>query len=297
MKRYILYVLALLFCKSAVNQNLTSLNFLPQEEFFINPAIAGTNTQIPLTFIARQQWLGFGKKAPRVFNLSLHGIKEVYGMGIKLISERYGNTTETSSSLAYAYHINTGSGSPKVSIGAAIKAVQFTIDESQFNYFDADDPILIKGKESALVPNIDLGLLAYTDQFSVGISVNQLLASTIKIGSEENKQQRSFHIHGNYQFKVENYVLKPSLFVHYPNTSKISFSTGIELMYNQTLSGGIYYRNTKDIVFLLLYRLNNYQVGYSYNYTTGVLRNFQSGSHEIFLGMLLKSNTKPKSLI
>jgi len=66
------------------------------------------------------------------------------------------------------------------------------------------------------------------------------------------------------------------------------------------LWGGLSYRTSSSIVFLLAYQINKeVKVGYSYDYTIGKIRTYGGGSHEIMIstsfGGINKSRETPKT--
>src|SRR6187402_14633 len=72
----------------------------------INPAYAGADEALSLTFIQRSQWTGV-ENAPNTQTLSGHTLfkKKQVGLGITLVNDRIGVHQNINALTSYAYHI------------------------------------------------------------------------------------------------------------------------------------------------------------------------------------------------
>src|SRR5258708_29914263 len=75
----------------------------------INPAYAGADEKLSLTFINRNQWSGI-EGAPTTQTLSAHTLfkKKQFGLGFLLVNDQIGVHRNVNASVSYAYHIQTG---------------------------------------------------------------------------------------------------------------------------------------------------------------------------------------------
>src|SRR5258708_7244122 len=74
----------------------------------INPAYAGADEKLSLTFINRNQWNGI-EGAPTTQTLSAHTLfkKKQFGIGFLLVNDQIGIHRNVNAGVSYAYHIQT----------------------------------------------------------------------------------------------------------------------------------------------------------------------------------------------
>jgi type IX secretion system PorP/SprF family membrane protein len=78
---------------------------------------------------------------------------------------------------------------------------------------------------------------------------------------------------------------KPSMLLRYENGSKLQYDLNMNVLINDIFWIGASYRSDESIVALFEYQINRkFRVGYSYDYTLGILGSYSSGSHELMIG-------------
>lgn len=153
-------------------------------------------------------------------------------------------------------------------------------------------------------------------KLTVGLSATHLTASSFSKQLDDkiitgdarlfNYQiDRTYYLSAQYQLALgssDTWVLKPGLFV---KTDAVSTSVqlGGIMEYDQQFWGGIDYR-FQDAVALMLganFQMNGenaggglLKVGYSYDFSTSNIRNYSSGSHELFVRYCFAVSPKPK---
>jgi type IX secretion system PorP/SprF family membrane protein len=75
----------------------------------INPAYAGADEALSLTFIHRSQWAGV-ENAPQTQTLSAHTLfkRKHFGLGLTIVNDKIGVHKNLSILSNYAYHLRTG---------------------------------------------------------------------------------------------------------------------------------------------------------------------------------------------
>lgn len=291
----------------------------------INPAVAGTEDYTSLRFTSRQQWVGI-KGAPSTQVLSLHsriGQANFYNrkgminketefddkgniiqkkgfifsgkeaVGGVLYNDRNGPIGKTGIQLVYAYHLplnsmrNRFNKAPMVSFGLGLSFMQFTIDESQFELFDANDPIISGAKESFFIPDVNFGAYLYTNEYYAGFSATQLVQPRIRLegsSSKDNKIVRHYFFVAGYKYETYNeFILEPSILVKATEYVPVQVEINGRMHIND-INFGLSYRTNNDIVLLFGMKVGRYYFGYSFDYSMANIIQYSSGSHEIVLG-------------
>src|SRR4051812_32511326 len=108
---------------SAVAQQLPEMSQYLNNDFLLNPAIAGTKAYAPATIGYRVQWLNFTDQ-PTTQIGSIHGsMNKNVGIGLAIVNAVAGPTSMTSAQFAYSYKIKLNE-KLKLSFGLAPMLIQ-----------------------------------------------------------------------------------------------------------------------------------------------------------------------------
>lgn len=259
-------------------------------DFFINPAVAGTKNYSPLRLTLRNQWTNF-TDAPKTQTLSFHtNYFEGMGVGAMIINDKTGPLNQTGLELAYAYHMDV-SDDAKLSLGLSAKAIQYVLDERKIELADEDDPVIQGIVDKTLVPDASFGAYFFSENYFVGLSVPQLFQTSIRYdGSEKrvNKEIRHYYLTGGYKFEInDDFDLEPSLLVKTILKAPTQFDINVKSTYKDLVWAGISYRYKESIVALIGLEWERFNLGYAYDFTTTNIRGYSAGSHEVMLGMII----------
>src|ERR1035437_1529124 len=104
MKKILLLFVIASIAKQSYAQQLPEFSQYLNNDYLLNPAIAGTKSYAPATISTRVQWLSFSN-APVTQIGSIHGsLTKNVGLGFSVIKATAGPTATTSMQLAYSYH-------------------------------------------------------------------------------------------------------------------------------------------------------------------------------------------------
>ena len=180
--RKTLYILGLLVVSlnAAAQQQVTFTNFL-LNDYYYNPAIAGSRKVHVANLSYRSQWTGFDG-APKTILGSFYGSvknKGKHGYGAMIVSDKTGMTQRTGFYLNYAHHIKL---SEKFKLGLGIQPgdIQYRVALYEARLADQGDDILTGSVLSANAIDVNAGLHLYSDKFFFMGSVNQLLGEQVK---------------------------------------------------------------------------------------------------------------------
>jgi len=273
-----------------------------------NPAYAGSNNQICLTTLGRQQWMGLSETneqgnsvnvAPQTFLFSIDGNVDFLrgGFGAVVYKDKLGHEDNIGLKLGYSYKHAIGPG--HLSGGIMLGFLNKVIDYSAFNAINENDPLLNGAKESDMIFDMSFGAFyRVPGSFYAGISSSQLLQSesTFPDNLGSPKLKRHYYITGGYNYTLPSMPeleLQPSILIKSEFVTA-QFDINCLLLWNSQIWGGASYRSTDAVVLFLggkpflnstISSMEALSFGIAYDITTSALggagRSF--GSAEIML--------------
>ena len=295
MKKTIITLLISLLAIGSQAQQMAHFSQYLLNDFFLNPAIAGTKDYSPVRLTYRSQWAGF-EGAPKTMGLSFHSnYLDNMGFGGILINDKTGPLTQTGVELAYSYHIKVSDGA-KLALGLSAKATQYSLDESQITLEETDDPTFSGVSIATLVPDAGFGAYFFSESYFVGLSVPQLFQAKVRYNKDDeslNKEVRHYYLSGGYNFELnDDFSLQPSLLLKTVFTAPTTFDLNIKATYKNMFSLGVSYRLKDAIVAIIGFEKENFILGYAYDVTISNVRKYSAGSHEIMLGYNIPNSKK-----
>jgi len=319
-KRFICHILFLLILTSYGELTAQQLPIFSQyllNGFVVNPALAGHDGYTSFNTTARQQWLGF-KEAPQTYsaswqsrllqrsykiinnpvrksNMVLPSTKGRVGLGAYVINDVNAKVARTGISFTYAYHIIMNN--QQLSFGLAAKAFQYRIYRESLSFGEAGDPVLNGDFNTvAYSPDADFGVLFQGFDYFVGVSVNNMLQTSVLIGANELpdfKTFRHYWIMGGYRFGLTDEIdLEPSTLLRTTENWNPLGDFTLKLYYSDLYWGGISYRTNKSLIAMVGIRVEGLYFGYSFDWGFSEIGHFNYGSHEITLSVKLGSNAR-----
>ena len=252
----------------------------------INPAFSGFRDAISISSLYRSAL--YGDMGSSNIQLNVHspiGNSKVAVGGV--VNYDYTPNVENLYSImsTYAYRIYLGSGRLAFGLSAGMYGVNG--DLSGVALRDPLDPAFSSEAYQRWFPNFGAGVLYYTEQFFVGLSVPEFLSRPNEnqtIGSANIDNYR-FILTGAYQFNIsDNVRLKPALWIDY-NQASTTFKASLNVgLFDSRLYVGAAYDYPNFAIALLNIQVNpQWLVGYAYTFNTGPLSTSLGGSHEVVL--------------
>ena len=284
-------------------------------QFLLNPAVAGTGEHIDLKTGFRQQWAGI-EDAPRTYyvsgNISLGNQggkllkgnnlsgKSGHGVGFIAMKDQTGPLSWTSFYVSYAYHMQI-SQDFMVSLGASGGFQQFYLDGSQLRYVDRT--VAGIGAIRNTTPDANLGMWVYSKNMYFGASIQQIVPSKIDgynapaSTNGVNQLAKHYFLTAGYKFEInKEFSLIPSFMAKIQNPAPVSFDVNCKVVFKEKVWAGLSYRLSDGITTMAGFVLKDViNISYAYDYITSDLSAFQSGSHEIILGVKFGSKGKKRS--
>lgn len=259
----------------------------------VNPAYAtGIPAMLNTGALYRTQWVG-AVGAPKTFTFFGHtALSNKIEVGLSLISDDIGDGAKKENNFYadFAYILELG-GEHKLSLGmkAGFTSLQSNFNGFRFESGDVTTDLAFSQNINVTKPNIGAGAYYFTDKYYVGLSVPNLLNSKhieekSGINAYGSEEMHAFLTAG-YVFQLNDmFKLKPAFMSKFVTGSPIAVDVSANVLYNNKFELGVAYRINDS--FSALMNINvvpNLRVGYSYDYTTSNLGQFNSGTHEIIL--------------
>jgi type IX secretion system PorP/SprF family membrane protein len=300
--------------------------------YLLNPAVTGIENYTDLKLGYRSQWTGL-QGAPITSYLTINtpigqnfidgdataatsaGASDPYsraytrdymasephhGIGFQVVSDQTGPISQTTMDLSYAYHIGL-TEKWNLALGVSAGVNHISLNTAEITLENPLDPAISNGNNSQWKPDLNAGIWAYTQNYFIGASVQQLLKQNLYFNTSSNVTQSQTVPHYFFTAGVklpltEDVSLLPSVLVKVIQPVPTTFDLNLKMDFSDVLWIGGSYR--RDDSFGLLAGFNvssSINVGYSYDLTTSALKTVSNGTHEIVLGILLNNKYKVRS--
>ena len=250
-----------------------------------NPAYTGSRGVGSFFGSFRSQWVGL-EGAPTNGSISYHTpIPKAKGIAVggSIFRETIGIEKKTSIAVDVAYTLRFEKSRLAFGIKGAANLFQINYDDLDLARRDVN----MTGNESVFSPNIGAGIYWYTDKYYIGFSVPNMLETThYKEGSVSIlKNSQHLYLVGGYVFEVSDTVLfKPAILGKMVSGAPMQVDVSANFMFNEQFVLGAAYRWDAAVSALAGFQINErWFIGYSYDFETGGLSKYNSGSHEVFL--------------
>lgn len=252
----------------------------------INPAYAGSRDVMSVFLLHRNQWLGLNG-APVTSNFSIHtpiGVSN-FGGGLSFTRDEIGPTVTNLISANLAYFVPL-TDTYKLAVGLNASASIFNLDVGKLTLYHQEDPEFqnIKTKFS---PNLGVGLYLFSENTYAGISVPNFWESYRYDDNSVSifKQKMHFYFLAGKVFSLhENLDFKPAVLTKIVEGAPLQVDFTANFLIQDKLTLGVAYRWEAALSGLVGFQISkSWFIGYGYDSETTQLRNYNSGSHEIFL--------------
>lgn len=248
----------------------------------VNPAYAGSKENLSVGLLFRDQWSGIDG-APRTFTFNAHTpLGNGLGVGISALNDKAGPMENTGAYADISYTIELGA-TGNLAFGVKAGANFYDVGLTDLDLQDPNDPAFSQNFDETK-PNFGAGLMYYTDNWYVGVSVPNLLTSKHidANGQKFGEEKQHFFATAGYVFDIgENFKLKPSALVKSAFGSPVSFDANINALFYEVFEIGASYRYEDSFSGIVGVRPFNWmQVGFAYDHS---INDIKKPSYEAFL--------------
>lgn len=295
---------------------LTSLIQAQQEQqysqymvngFVINPGRTGIEDFIDVKLGYRKQWLGL-EAAPRTAYLSghsrltHHGTKNrgrqlgtFHSAGVYIFEDKTGPLSKGGYNMSYAVNVPLNKEF-RLSVGGFLGAKQYRIaqDWQPFQSVDSDELLRNEGL-TKLVPDAALGGFLYSKYYYFGLSAFQILGQKVTTAIDgDGKLKSHLFFTGGMRIPFSStFSAIPSFLIKMIAPTPISFDANLLFTNNDVFFYGINTRFSRTnidgfagVVGVTL--MKQFDISYSYDLILSDLALYQTGSHEVIIGLRLK---------
>ena len=252
----------------------------------VNPAYAGSRGVMSIFGLHRTQWVGLdGAPTTNAFSINTPINNSNLGVGVSFVNDKIGPTSDNTISADLSYTIQT-SEEFKLSFGIKASGNLFNLDVNRLNPADANDPNL-QNFNNEFSPNFGAGIYLHSDKMYFGLSVPNFLQDSKYNDNEVAvfQERMNFYAIGGYVFDISPSVkFKPAFLTKLVTGSPLQVDASANFLFFDKLMLGAAYRWDAAMSALAGFQVTDgLFIGYSYDRETTQLRNYNSGSHEVFL--------------
>ncbi len=150
----------------------------------------------------------------------------------------------------------------------------FVADQSNLNFFD-----------------IGAGLYFYSKDLFIGIAADQLTRDMVKFGSGTANFDPRMQLNATAGYKIalnDRVKLMPSALLKMVPNTPLSIDASLQIEYQEKMWLGATYRYGDAAVIMLGACISEkFKFGYSYDFSISKLNNYNSGGHELVLGVMI----------
>jgi type IX secretion system PorP/SprF family membrane protein len=284
--RILLFVLIFTALTTSAQQDAQFTQYM-YNTINVNPAYAGSRGVMSVFGLYRTQWVGIDG-APDTGALSLNTPinNSNLGMGISFVKDEIGPTTENNISADVSYTVKT-SETYKLSFGlkGSLNLFDLTV-EGNLNPVTLNDKALMSFNKTS--PNIGAGVYFHSDKSYIGFSIPNFLQNRFKYDDNQSTihiERINYYLIAGHVFDVTPDVkFKPALLTKLVEGAPLQVDVSGNFLINEKLVLGLAYRWDAAVSALAGFQINpSMYIGYGYDMETTRLKNYNSGSHEIFL--------------
>ncbi len=292
-KKIIILVACSLLSLASYAQQDVLLSQYMFNNLLVNPGYAGSKRYASASLLYRNQWVKFDG-APKTFVATIHGPTRTrkVGLGLEIAADKIGVTNRYDIYANYAYHMELNK---KLKLGVGLRGgiSYFNAKLSDLIVWDKPDALFSPATQSNILPNFGAGAYLYGNKFYIGLSAPELLSydpsRPLSFDIQNNiipKQVRHYFYTMGGAIEINpDFVLRPAMLVKYSQNTAIEFDFNLNFLIKKVLwIGGAYRTGDAAVGMLELQATKQLRIGYAYDFTTSLLKNYSNGSHELMIG-------------
>lgn len=273
------------FCATYAQQDAQYTQYM-YNTININPAYAGSRGVLSIFALHRDQWVGLdGAPKTNSFSVNTPINNSNVGLGVSLVNDKIGPTTENQFSVDLSYTVPT-SETWKLSFGIKGTADIFNLDVAKLNPADQGDP-QFQNLDNDFSPNVGAGIYWHSSRAYIGLSVPNFIQTNRYDDNDVAiyKDKINYYLIGGYVFDFSQEVkFKPAALMKMVEGAPLQLDVSANFLFFEKLTLGAAYRWDAAVSAMAGFQITEgLYVGYGYDSETTQLRHYNSGSHEIFL--------------
>lgn len=291
-----------------------------QNNYLVNPAVAGIEDYGDIRTGFRSQWLGV-EHAPTTLYVSVHAAlnkndrniapikyqrkgassksrsnknnrfyrKPHHGVGAIGQVDKAGMIRASTLNLSYAYHLPV-TQTTSLSGGVYTGFTQLSVNRNLFLQ-TPKDPFLENDLGNMFRMDLGIGLWLYSQDYFVGISGTQLLGGNRRSYTTDEGpgalMQPHYYLTGGYRIHVSpDLAITPSLMVKTSASGQTAVDVNLKALYGRQFWVGASYRHQDAMAAMVGIYLNHMlDISYSYDTAISEMQSVNAYSHEVVVGI------------
>jgi len=254
----------------------------------INPAYAGSRGSMSIFGLYRTQWVGIdGAPQTNAFSVNTPLGESKLGLGVSFVNDNLGITNENTISIDLSYTLDLNNRGSKLSFGMKGSANLLNVEYSKLLNYNPNDPHFQHDISSQFTPNIGAGIYWHTDKSYLGFSVPNFLETTRYDDNIQSTMRQNMHYYfmGGHVFELNPTLkFKPAFLLKAVNGAPLQADITANFLIHDKFTVGAAYRWDAAWSALVGFQITDgLFIGYSYDDDTKALKNYNSGSHELFI--------------
>jgi type IX secretion system PorP/SprF family membrane protein len=264
----------------------------------LNPAYAGSQEALSLaTFYRTSQWGSSVNGAPstQTFSGDFQLRNPQIALGLLVFNDQISIFKQTGAYVAYAFRVRAGAG--RLSFGLQAGFDMQRENGAGITTIQNPDPLFDYEAHNTFMPNVGVGAYYYTSTCFAGLSLPQLLAYSPNTADSYRGKPTLLNtmLYGGVIISAgSGFKIKPSTLLQYAGKGFLFDLNCSFLMLKERLELGVSYRNNSTLVGLVQFKINQFRIGYAYDYALGKPTAINT-SHEIMLRYDFKFKVKAVS--
>lgn len=254
----------------------------------INPAYAGSWETMGFTIHAREQWIGIENR-PSTQNFVFQTLlkNEAVGLGLNVINDKFGFEKRIAVYGDYSYRIKINE-TAKLRLGLKYGFSSYSNNMNDYVVLDQNDPRFQGVIENKFMPNFGVGAYLYDQNYYLGFSVPRFLNNKFTDTNNNFSTQtevRNFYLMGGYVFNLsEKLKFKPAFLAKAVSGLPAQIDLNANFLIADRVWLGGMYRTGDSFGFMAQINISrSLRFGYSIDFSTNELKNYQNGTHEVFI--------------
>lgn len=281
----------------------------------VNPAYAGYKEEWFVQSALRNQWVGLDG-APKTAQISIDGILDPqttkHGVGVQITADKLGAQSSTSATLNYAFRLQLdGADTRRLSFGLGVGVAQYSLNGSALTTVDGDDQAVPLGNSSNISPDFRVGIYYTTPYWYVGLSALDLINNAKSVDDYRRSTTYSdniirtrhlYFVAGSLINVAPDFRVKPSMMIREDFKGPTNADFNVMTIFSDRIWLGAGYRTSLKLLkkeyentdvssqaaiigIAQFYVNERFRIGYSYDYAVSKLSGYQTGTHELTVGI------------
>ncbi|PLW98900.1 MAG: hypothetical protein C0594_17805 [Marinilabiliales bacterium] len=311
MIKKLIYILFTIIPVVAYAQQVPIHTLYNDNNFMINPAVAGYNHCFDIRLQSLSQMQGFSSY-PGTQVLSMHSrisrlgkydqsgivqktshIKRTgrVGLGAYVFNDVNGPFRRMGGSFSYAYHLVFDRlNNHNLSFGLSLGIYQYSFDQNIDDLQLVMDQAVVNLRSPVVMPESNFGIYYYSTKFFFSFSVTQLFGDALSFGksSPDYFHPPRLYAGAGYKMKMQyDFEIQASAYIKSYDTKRMQLDINPRIIYKSNYWLGLSFRTFNSLHYSVGFKYSKFSLAYTYIRAFGAVNTYVNGSHVFLLGILL----------